>query len=69
MATTADQLARVQALIQSLEEGGAVEEYSETSEKVRRTTLKDLYAREETLIARLAAETGGSFHLGEPFQS
>jgi len=65
MASTAEQLASVQAAIASIENGGA-SSYSIGNRSVSKLNLKDLYEREQVLIQRLARESGsGAFSLAK----
>lgn len=68
--TTQQQLERVQALIAHLEslDGGVagVEEHQTGPERWRMQRLDTLYRREERLIAKLAAESGGGMSLFSP---
>ena len=64
MATTADQLASVQAAISAIESGGA-SSYSIGNRSVTKTDLKVLYDREASLISRLDRESGGTFRLAK----
>jgi len=67
MASTADQLASVQALIARLESDGA-QSYGEGGENFSFQNLKDLYAREKELLARQSHEDGGGFSLAQPIR-
>ena len=65
MASTADQLASVQAAIAAIESGG-VESYSITNRSATKLKLNDLYERETVLLSRLARESGsGGFSLAK----
>ena len=65
MASTADQLASVQAAISTIESGG-VSSYSIGSRSASKLDLTALYAREEVLLTRLQRESGsGAFSLAK----
>ncbi len=66
MATTAEQLASVQAAIAKVESGAQA--YSEDGRSLTRADLATLYAREERLLTRQQREQssgGGMFALGQ----
>ena len=65
MASTQEQLDRVQAQIAAIENGG-VESYSIGSRSATKIKLDSLYEREEKLIWRLSRENGsGAFSLAK----
>lgn len=64
--TTAEHLALIDAVIANRMTGTAVEEYSEASERMKNTPLKDLYEIRDTLLDRLSSESGGTFSYGVP---
>lgn len=62
---TASQLARVQAQIAAIEDGG-VESYSIANRSATKLKLDVLYKREEALLLRLQRESGsGGFSLAK----
>lgn len=61
MATTAEQLASVQAAIAAIE--GGAQSYEISGRKVTRADLATLYSREEVLLTRQQRESRGSFSL------
>lgn len=62
MATTAEQLASVQAAIAAIE--GGAQSYETQTLKVSKADLATLYNREEALLKRLQRQnSGGSFSL------
>lgn len=65
MASTAEQLASVQALIAAIEAAG-VSGYTQNGQTFTYQQLGTLYERERQLLDRQRAESGPSFYLGQP---
>lgn len=67
MASTQDLLNQVEQAISTRLAGDSYESYSEGGQHFRGTPLKDLYQLRKDLTEQLAAESGRSFTLAEPF--